>query len=73
MQYILAELNQDGSLDERERLIIQGRVTVRTIESLLRKFLKDYVLCEMCKSLLTKLSRDAVSRLSFVQCEVSSL
>ena len=41
------------------------------IESLLKKYIKEYVICQMCKSFNTSLTRDSVSRLHFVQCQVS--
>ena len=42
------------------------------IESLLRKYVGDYVTCKMCRSFSTSLTRDSVSRLYFVHCQVST-
>ena len=41
------------------------------IESLLRKYIVEYVTCQMCRSPNTTLTRDSVSRLFFVHCQVS--
>lgn len=41
------------------------------IESLLRKYIVEYVTCQMCRSPNTTLTRDPVSRLFFVHCQVS--
>jgi hypothetical protein len=41
------------------------------IESLLRKYIGEYVACQMCRSFKTNLTRDNVSRLFFVACQVS--
>jgi hypothetical protein len=40
------------------------------IESLLRKYIGEYVACQMCRSFKTNLTRDNVSRLFFVSCQV---
>lgn len=40
------------------------------IESLLRKYIGEYVACQMCRSFNTSLTRDNVSRLFFVSCQV---
>ena len=40
------------------------------IESLLRKYLLEYVKCQMCSGFNTTLTRDQVSRLYFVHCQV---
>jgi translation initiation factor 2 subunit 2 len=42
------------------------------IESLLRKYIGEYVACQMCRSFKTNLTRDNVSRLFFVACQVST-
>jgi translation initiation factor 2 subunit 2 len=39
------------------------------IESLLRKYIMEYVACQMCRSFNTNLTRDSVSRLFFVGCQ----
>lgn len=39
------------------------------IESLLRKYIGEYVACQMCRSFKTSLTRDNVSRLFFVSCQ----
>lgn len=39
------------------------------IESLLRKYIGEYVACQMCRSFNTSLTKDSVSRLFFVSCQ----
>ena len=41
----------------------------KQIESLLKKYIVEYVTCHMCRSPGTVLSRDSVTRLYFVKCE----
>lgn len=66
--FLMAELGTEGSIDGNERLIIRGRYLPKYIESLLRKYVIEYVTCEMCRSPNTDLIRDQSSRLYFVNC-----
>jgi translation initiation factor 2 subunit 2 len=66
--FLMAELGTEGSIDGQDRLIIRGRYLPKYIESLLRKYVVEYVTCEMCRSPNTDLIRDQSSRLYFVNC-----
>ena len=68
-QFMMAELGTEGSIDGNQRLVIRGKFVPKYIESLLRKYIGEYVTCQMCRSFNTALSRDSVSRLYFVQCQ----
>ncbi len=66
----MAELGTEGSIDGAKRLVIRGKFIPKYIESLLRKYISEYVACKMCKNLdKTILARDSVSRLYFLNCE----
>jgi translation initiation factor 2 subunit 2 len=67
-QYFMAELGTEGSMDGNDRLIIRGKYVPKYIESLLRKYVVEYVTCEMCRSPNTDLDRDSGSRLYFCKC-----
>jgi len=67
-QFMMAELGTEGSIDGNLRLVIRGKFVPKYIESLLRKYILEYVSCQMCRSFNTELSRDSVSRLYFVKC-----
>jgi translation initiation factor 2 subunit 2 len=69
MQFILAELGTDGSIDGNNRFLIKGKYAVKDIESLLRKYIGEYVTCTVCRKPNTTLERDPVTRLFFVQCD----
>lgn len=66
--FLMAELGTEGSIDGNERLIIRGRYLPKYIESLLRKYVLEYVTCEMCRSPNTDLIKDQGSRLYFCNC-----
>jgi len=67
-QFFMAELGTEGSIDGNQRLIIRGKYVPKYIESLLRKYVVEYVTCEMCRSPNTDLQRDGASRLYFLHC-----
>lgn len=69
LSFFLAELGSEGSIDGSQRLMLKGRFVPKKIESLLRKYILEYVTCEMCRSPDTLLNRDPVSRLFFVNCK----
>ena len=66
--FYLTELNTTGSVDGKKQMIIKGKYPAKQIESLLRKYISEYVMCENCRSLETTLSRDAETRLFFISC-----
>jgi len=66
--FFMAELGTEGSIDGNNRLIIRGKYVPKYIESLLRKYVVEYVTCEMCRSPNTDLQRDGASRLYFLHC-----
>lgn len=68
-QFMMAELGTEGSIDGNQRLVIRGKFVPKYIESLLRKYILEYVTCQMCRSFNTSLTRDSVSRLFFVHCQ----
>lgn len=63
-----AELGTEGSIDGNQRLMIRGKYLPKYIESLLRKYVVEYVTCEMCRSANTDLIKDQSSRLHFCKC-----
>ena len=67
-QFMMAELGTEGSIDGNARLVIRGKFVPKYIESLLRKYIGEYVTCQMCRSFNTTLKRDQTSRLYFVEC-----
>jgi translation initiation factor 2 subunit 2 len=67
--FVLAELGTEGSLDGTQRLVLRGRYAPKHIESLLKKYIIEYVTCHMCKNPETTLTRDSLTRLYFIQCE----
>ncbi|CAJ0929022.1 unnamed protein product, partial [Mesorhabditis belari] len=67
LQFLLAELGTTGSIDGNNCLILKGKFQQKHLESVLRKYIKEYVFCHTCKSADTKLVRE--TRLFFLQCQ----
>jgi translation initiation factor 2 subunit 2 len=68
LAFILAELGTSGSVDGNNQLIIKGRFQQKQLESVLRRYIKEYVTCHTCRSPDTILERDV--RLYFLKCRV---
>lgn len=69
LAYMSAELGTTGNLQDGGRLVIKGRFTSDGIENVLRRYMREYVMCSSCRSPDTVLMRDANTRLYFLQCE----
>merc|ERR1739848_722719 len=66
VQFVLAEFGTEGSVSGAAtsrsegsdgQLILKGRYLPKHCESLLRKYIKEYVTCEMCKTANTQLKK----------------
>lgn len=68
LRFFLAELGTTGSIDGNGRFMIKGKFVPKYIESLLKKYIAEYVTCSMCRGVQTKLVRDNVSRMYFMHC-----
>lgn len=68
MAYILAEFSATGSIDGTKRLLLKGKFSPASIETVARKYIREYVICDACKCLQTTIDRDKTSRLLFLRC-----
>lgn len=68
-QYVLAEFGTDGNMAGDGQLILKGRFMNKHAESILRKYIKEFVTCAMCRSANTDLKRDSSTRLWVVDCQ----
>ena len=66
-QYFIEELRTECSIDGRNRLLIQGKFLPKHIESILRKYIVEYVMCKDCRCPQTTLIRE--KKLDFVKCQ----
>mmetsp|Transcript_3842 Transcript_3842/g.12042 ORF Transcript_3842/g.12042 Transcript_3842/m.12042 type:complete len:330 (+) Transcript_3842:56-1045(+) len=69
MAFLLAELGTSGTLDGTNTLVLKGRFQQKQMETVIRRYIKEYVTCHTCKSPNTILSKEKESRLYFLNCE----
>eukprot|EP00922_Rhytidocystis_sp_ex-Travisia-forbesii_P064449 GHVS01095769.1.p2 GENE.GHVS01095769.1~~GHVS01095769.1.p2 ORF type:complete len:107 (-),score=10.19 GHVS01095769.1:258-578(-) len=67
-QFVLAELGTEGSIAGDGQLVLRGKYGPKHIEGLLRKYITEYVTCQMCKSPNTTMERDSRTRLFNQKC-----
>lgn len=67
--FLLSELGTSGSLDGQQRLVVKGRFLPKSFETVLRRYVNEYVLCPGCKSVDTLLDRDGATRLMYLRCQ----
>jgi translation initiation factor 2 subunit 2 len=81
VSFVLAEFGTEGSVAGSAtaraegagadgQLILKGRYQPKHLESVLRKYIKAYVTCNMCKAADTELDKDSSTRLWVVRCNV---
>jgi translation initiation factor 2 subunit 2 len=66
VKHIAKELATSGSFDD-SRVIFQGRFDNRTINSLLTRYIQEFVICPVCHQPDTRIVRK--DRYSFLQCD----
>ena len=64
----MAELGTTGAIDGSARLLLRGKYLPKAVESLLRKYISGFVVCKMCHTVETELTRDQDTRLFFMEC-----
>ena len=48
---------------------VQGRFTQKGVENIIRRYITEFVSCSMCRSPDTVLSRDAATRVWWMECQ----
>jgi translation initiation factor 2 subunit 2 len=66
--YILGELGTSASIQNGGGMVLKGRYLSKGIENILRNYIREYVLCNTCKSAKTELKKDTFSKLLFIYC-----
>lgn len=68
--FFLSELSCLGSIDASQHIIFGGVFRQDHIQSVLKKYIVDYVSCGSCKKTDTILNKDPVLRLQFKVCNL---
>ena len=67
ISYFTAELGVEGSYSNN-KLLMNGKFIPKYIESILQKYILEYVKCKMCNSVNTNFCKDNINRLYFIEC-----
>lgn len=68
--YFITELSTECNVDSLNRIIIKGKFTQRQVESIFKKYVTEYVICDSCNKSDTNLIKDQITRLCFLKCNV---
>ena len=68
LNFILMELGTEGSIGGDYQLNLKGRYNNKHIESLLKKYVQEYVTCKNCNSPNTILIKDNSARIQILRC-----
>lgn len=66
IDFFAAELGQSGNLKEDGSLAMVGKYDTKLIQILLKKYACNYVLCKVCNSSHTELTKE--NRMTFLVC-----
>jgi len=67
-RYFLTELGTTGSIDAKQQFVMKGKFVPKYVESVLKRYIAEYVTCSMCRGVDTRLDRDSNSRMNFLTC-----
>nr|WCZ58290.1 translation initiation factor 2 subunit beta [Paratrimastix eleionoma] len=67
LSFMLTELGCKGNLDGNNRLVIRDRFQPKSFEVVLKRYVKEYVFCNVCKGTDTVLTREE-GRMYQVHC-----
>jgi translation initiation factor 2 beta subunit (eIF-2beta)/eIF-5 len=68
-QFILSELGTEGSVTAENQLLLKGKYNNKHMESLLKKYVIEYVQCQNCKSINTLIKKDNLTRMNSIECK----
>ena len=66
--FIEKELAVETSINEKNNLILRGKYNFNLIASTYKKYIKNYVQCNTCKSIQTEIVRNSSNRLDYLKC-----
>ncbi len=66
--FILAELGATGSIDGDDYFIVKFILKDKHLETVIRKYMKEYVQCRVCLGYDTEMKREAAHRLNIISC-----
>ncbi|KNA11220.1 hypothetical protein SOVF_137190 [Spinacia oleracea] len=68
INFLLIGLGTSGTLDDENKLILRGRFAPKSLENLLQEYINENVLCNICRTPDTILSKE--NNIVLLQCEL---
>lgn len=69
MKFVIAEFGVDVTIGQDGQANIKGRINKKQAEETIKKYVKEYVKCPMCKGFKTILEKDNKTRFLVIKCE----
>ncbi len=67
-KFIEKEMAVETSINDKLNLILRGKYDFVMIASAYKKYIKNYVQCSTCKSMMTEIVRNSSNRLDYLKC-----
>jgi translation initiation factor 2 subunit 2 len=64
------ELRKLVSYDALDRMIIREKLQISQVQTILKRYMKHYVVCPRCNCIDTLLQKDLVTRSYFIKCQI---
>lgn len=69
LKFVISEFGVDVTIGQDGQANIKGRINKKQAEETIKKYIKEYVKCPMCKGFKTILERDNKTRFLVIKCE----
>lgn len=67
-KFIESELSVETSINQKQQLILKNKYNFNMISSSYKKYIKNFVQCQTCKSIGTEIVRNQSNRLDYLKC-----
>jgi translation initiation factor 2 subunit 2 len=67
-KYLITEFSTTSSINSQNELILKGKYNLNMIDSIIKKYISEYISCKICGNLNTLLEKDSSSRLYYIIC-----
>jgi len=67
-KFIEKELSVETSINQKQQLILRNKYNFNMISSSYKKYIKNFVQCQTCKSIGTEIVRNSSNRLDYLKC-----
>ena len=69
IQFVNKELKITTSINGENYLLINGRIKINQIKTIIANYINNYVRCVACKTINTEIIKNTTVRLDFIKCK----